>query len=66
MANGIGVIDADFRGEVSIALYNTKDYGVNIEKGERIAQLLVEDDVEILGLETEEFDERDGGEPTKR
>lgn len=41
MANGIGVIDADFSGnedEIRAAYYNFTDTSVTIEKGERIAQ----------------------------
>ncbi len=41
MANGIGIVDPDFRGdtdEISAVYYNFSDNPVQIEKGERIAQ----------------------------
>ena len=37
---GVGVIDADYRGEIS-ALVSTRDEAVDIGHGERIAQLVV-------------------------
>ena len=40
-ANKVGVIDADYRGEVGVILYNTgKDY-FEINPGDRIAQLVL-------------------------
>ena len=41
MPNSIGIIDSDYRGEVLIALRNLGMENVIIEKGERIAQLLI-------------------------
>jgi len=38
---GAGVIDADFRGEVKVHLYNLGVNDFHIERGDRIAQLLV-------------------------
>ncbi len=40
LANGIGVIDSDYRGEISAALLNTSNLPYTIEAGERIAQLM--------------------------
>ena len=40
-ANKVGVIDADYRGEVMVALHNHSDKDAEIEPYERIAQLLV-------------------------
>lgn len=40
-ANGVGVIDADYRGEVVIWLVNLGDEPYTIQPGERIAQLVV-------------------------
>ena len=34
IANGIGIIDADYRGEVKSPLFNIKPYNVNISKGD--------------------------------
>lgn len=39
--NAPGTIDADYRGEVKVALVNLGDSAFAIERGERIAQLVV-------------------------
>lgn len=40
-ANKVGVIDADYRGEVMVALHNHSTSTVSIEPNERIAQLVI-------------------------
>ena len=40
-ANKVGVIDADYRGEIMVALHNHSDKTVGIAPGERIAQLVI-------------------------
>lgn len=40
-ANKVGVIDADYRGEVMVALHNHGSAPQTIEHGERIAQLVL-------------------------
>jgi dUTP pyrophosphatase len=40
-ANKVGVIDSDYRGEVTVALHNHGDMPQQINPGERIAQLLI-------------------------
>ncbi|MBE5927193.1 MAG: dUTP diphosphatase [Lachnospiraceae bacterium] len=40
-ANKVGVIDADYRGEIMVALHNHSDEAKTIEPGERIAQLVI-------------------------
>ncbi len=40
-ANKVGVIDADYRGEIKVALHNHSNNVQTVEKGERIAQLSV-------------------------
>lgn len=39
-ANKVGVVDADYRGEVMVALYNQSGEEQTILKGERIAQMV--------------------------
>jgi dUTP pyrophosphatase len=41
LANGVGTIDSDYRGEVGVILTNLGREPVTIERGERIAQLIV-------------------------
>lgn len=40
-ANKVGVIDADYRGEIMVALHNHSTTPVSIEPKERIAQLVI-------------------------
>ena len=53
-ANKVGVIDADYRGEVMVALHNHSNAERRIACGERIAQLVV---APFLKAEFEETDE---------
>lgn len=40
-ANKVGVVDADYRGEIMVALYNHSNKEAAIEPGERIAQMVI-------------------------
>ena len=40
-ANKVGVIDADYRGEIIVALYNHSSEPITVEHGERIAQMVI-------------------------
>ena len=53
-ANKVGVVDADYRGEVMVALHNHSGVEQKISAGERIAQLVV---APFLKAEFEEADE---------
>ena len=41
LANGIGVIDSDFRGQLHVTLYNTTETPYTVHSGDRIAQLMI-------------------------
>lgn len=41
MANGVGIIDAGFTGEIKVPLYNAGNTPSNVLAGERIAQLVI-------------------------
>ena len=41
LANGIGTIDSDYRGEIKVILINLGDKEYIINKGDRIAQLVI-------------------------
>ncbi len=41
MTNGIGVIDSDYRGPMSVGLHNYRGVDYVVEPGDRIAQLVV-------------------------
>lgn len=51
-ANCVGVVDADYRGEISVALHNDTDETRVVQPGDRIAQLV------ILPFLPAEFEER--------
>ncbi len=40
-ANKVGVIDADYRGEIMVALHNHSSVSATVSAGERIAQLVI-------------------------
>lgn len=41
LANAVGVVDSDYRGEIKVPLYNLSGSAFQIENGMRIAQLVV-------------------------
>jgi len=40
-AIGVGVIDPDYRGEIFTVLYNYEEFGIYVNPGERLCQLLL-------------------------
>ena len=57
LANGVGVIDCDYRGEVKVALINLGQESVTIQHGERIAQMVITPFVQTQPVEVEELDD---------
>lgn len=55
-ANAVGVIDSDYRGEISVGLANHSLVPYTVSPNERIAQLVV---VPVISFELEETDELD-------
>ncbi|URN86068.1 dUTP diphosphatase [Acetobacterium wieringae] len=56
LVNGVGTIDADYRGEIKIILINLLDKPYQLEPGERIAQMVFSeyvkaDFVEVLSVD---------------
>ncbi len=41
LANAVGVVDSDYRGEIGVPLHNLSDTPFTVEHGMRIAQLVV-------------------------
>lgn len=54
---GAGVIDADYRGEVKVLLYNFSDDDFSVKQGDRIAQLVLERIVMAPLIEVDDLDE---------
>ncbi len=59
-ANKVGVIDADYRGEIMVALHNHSQETRTVQHGDRIAQLA------IVPYITADFQERDTLDETDR
>lgn len=62
-ANKVGVVDADYRGEIMVALHNHSEKTETVEPGERVAQMIVAPflPVELLLSETLDETERSTG-----
>ncbi len=50
LVNGVGTIDADYRGEIAVALMNNSDIDFVIKRGDRVAQLVISK-VEMVNIE---------------
>jgi len=62
LANGIGVVDSDYRGEIFVALMNNDDKPQTIENGERIGQLMILPVIAAAYTVADELDETARGE----
>lgn len=60
-ANGVGTIDADYRGEVGVILLNTTDEPFTVEPGMRVAQMVIAKYEQALWSEVEELGETERG-----
>lgn len=62
-ANCVGVCDSDYRGEYIVALHNDSDIEVTVHPGDRIAQMILHEYVEMDFVEGElsETDRGTGG-----
>lgn len=56
LSNGVGVIDSDYRGEISVGLFNSSREEYTVQPGERIAQLAV---MPVVRAELEQVDTLD-------
>ena len=62
IVNTPGLIDAHYRGELKVILINLDaDSTVSLQKGERIAQLVIQKVPEVELVEVDELDETDRG-----
>ena len=61
MVNGIGTIDSDYRGEMSVTLINFGKQDFTIEPDMRIAQMVVAKCEHIIWQEVEELSETERG-----
>ena len=61
LSNGVGVIDSDYRGEISVGLVNLSQDSYTIQPGDRIAQLMVVPVVQPTVTLADELDETGRG-----
>ena len=61
-ANCTGVVDADYRGEIKVALHNDCDVKRTVKKGQKIAQMVISPFLCVTFEEVEELDKTDRGE----
>ena len=61
-SNKVGVIDADYRGEIMVSLFNQSKETRVIEPGERIAQIVITPFLAASFVQAEELDETRRGE----
>ncbi|MBR2743477.1 MAG: dUTP diphosphatase [Clostridia bacterium] len=55
MANGVGVVDSDYTGEIKVALINTSDETFVVRDGDRVAQLVFSPVLRAAFSETEKL-----------
>ncbi len=60
-ANKVGVIDADYRGELMVSLYNHSKERRTVESGDRIAQLVIAPYLTAQFTLSDDLDDREGG-----
>lgn len=62
MANTPGLVDSHYRGELKVCAVNLDDeHPISIERGERIAQLVIQRVPTVRLVEVDELDETDRG-----
>jgi len=57
LTNGIGTIDSDYRGEISVGLVNLSDKAYTIQPDERIAQLCILPVAQFTAVEADDLSE---------
>ncbi len=60
-ANGVGTIDADYRGEIGVILLNTSKTTFTVQRGDRIAQAVVAQFEHVVWNEVETLNETGRG-----
>lgn len=53
--NAPGTVDAGYRGEISVTLYNSSDDDFAVSKGDRIAQIVFQEFVEVEFVQVQEL-----------
>lgn len=61
LVNGLGTVDADYRGEIKVILINWGNYPFSVQRGDRIAQMVICPVPSVAFVETERLSETDRG-----
>ena len=61
-ANKVGVIDADYRSSIKVALYNQSKEVRTVSDGDRIAQIIIQPVTQFEFKEVDKLSETDRGE----
>lgn len=61
-ANGVGTIDADYRGEIGVILLNSSETAFTVEPDMRVAQMVIARYERIVWREVDELDQTVRGE----
>ena len=61
LSNSVGVIDSDYRGQLTVGLVNHGDVPYTIQPGDRIAQLMVTPVVQPTVVPADTLDETERG-----
>lgn len=62
VANGIGTIDSDYRGEIKVIIHNISDRDYLMQPGEKIAQMVIAQHCRADFIESVTLEETDRGE----
>lgn len=57
-----GVIDSGYRGEIKVGIINLGDEDYKMEKGHKIAQMIIQQKISAQIVEVEELDDEEAGE----
>jgi dUTP pyrophosphatase len=60
-ANKVGIIDSDYRGELLVCLYNQSPVPQRLQKGDRIAQFILQEYSSTIWEEVENLDDTNRG-----
>ena len=61
LANGVGIIDSDYRGEVMVALYNRSSEARSVKQGDRIAQAMLVPVPKVYLIQVDELESTERG-----
>ena len=61
LANGVAVVDSDYRGNIGIPMHNDSDKPVTVMPHERLAQIIIEECPDVVYYETDELTQTERG-----